>query len=576
MSASPGLAASVLKLLRLRVIILINTFRRAKKRTKILYALVCIGILMLLWFILLISMAVLGFLHSPQLAEHGRNAKLFLESIPSIVMSIAGCGILVTSFSVLLQALYLSEDMDFLMSTPIPIRAVFIAKLVQAVLPNFILLCIIALPILFGLGISSGYHIFYFPFTVILLAAIALSAASLASLLVLFVARFFRPRRIAEVLGFIIGLSCFIGSQMAPRFMDYGFEQSHYGQMGVVFKMLGRFNSPWLPLAWAGRGLVELGKNALFPALCWISASLFLTGIVVCTALVASERLYYSGWASLQNNSRKSRKQIRIKSFGTFPLLRMLSPPARAILVKDFRLYRRDLRSLSGLLFPMILGVIYALGLVRSHWQMPTGRGKAPPGFIQAGNLIFFYADIGVALFLGWMLVSNMAGLAFSREGRSYWMLKAAPIGTRQLLTAKFLVGYLPSALICSIYLLVLEVLKGAGIGSIITGIISIWIMMGGLTGIYLALGTRGAKFNWENPAQVFQIVGCLGMLISILFLPICFGFFIGPAILAQLLHFPAAAGRLAGLLLGGAICALAVVIPLALVEKRVSSLSEE
>jgi ABC-2 type transport system permease protein len=576
MIASPGHAASVLKLLRLRAMILLNTFRRAKKRTKFLYAVICIGILMLLWFSLLISMAVLGFLHSPQLAEHSRNAQLFLESIPSIVMSIAGCGILVTSFSVLLQALYLSEDMDFLMSTPIPIRAVFIAKLVQAVLPNFIILCIVTLPILFGLGLSSGYHILYFPFAVFLLAAIALSAASLASLLVLFVARFFPPRRIAEVLGFIVGLSCFIASQMAPRLLDYGFEQSNYRQMSVVVGVLGRFNSPWSPLAWAGRGMVELGQSAWISALCWISASLLLTGFIVCTALVASERLYYSGWASLQNNSRKSRKQIKTKSFMTFPLLKTLPPPVRAILVKDLRLYRRDLRSLSGLLIAMILGVIYALGLVRSHWQMPPGHGHAPAGIIQAGNTIFVYADIGVALVLGWMLVSNMAGLAFSREGRNYWILKTAPIGTRQLLTAKFLVGYLPSALICAVYLLVLEILKGGSFGSIIIGIISIWMMMGALTAIYLALGTRGAKFNWENPAQVYQTVGCLGMIASFLFLPICFGSFIGPVILAQILHIPAVAGRLAGLLLGGVFCALAVVIPLALAEKRVSFLSEE
>jgi ABC-2 type transport system permease protein len=576
MSAWPGLAASVLKLLRLRVIILVNTFRRAKKRTKILYAGIGIGILMLLWLSLLISMAILGFLHSPQITEHGWNPRLFLESLPSIVMSIAGCGILMTSFSVLLQALYLSEDMDFLMSTPIPIRAVFLAKLVQAVLPNFMLLCILALPILFGLGFSSGYPIIYFPFTILLLAVIALSAAALASLLLLLVARFFPPRRIAEVLGFIIGLSCFIGSQMAPRILDSGLENSGSRQISPVFDILVRFNSPWSPLAWAGRGLVELGKNALVPALFWLSAYFLMAGLIVCTALIASERLYYSGWAHLQNNNRKSRKQVKTKSRRTLPLFRALSPPVRAILIKDLRLYRRDLRSLSGLLIPMILGIIYALGLMQSHWQMPAGRGEAPPVFIQAGNMIFLYADIGAALFLGWMLVSNMAGLAFSREGKSYWILKAAPISTRRLLTAKFLVGYLPAALICSIYLLVLEILKGGSIGSIITGIISICIMMGGLTGIYLALGTRGAKFNWENPAQIYQTVGCIGMLASILFLPICFGLFIGPAILAQLLHFPAAAGRLAGLLLGGIFCSLAVVVPLALVEKRVSSLSEE
>ena len=87
----------------------------------------------------------------------------FLESIPSMLVSIAAIGILLTSFGVLLQALYLAGDMDFLMSAPLPIRAVFIAKLVQAVLPNFGMMCLFTLPILFGLGISSGYNFTLLP-----------------------------------------------------------------------------------------------------------------------------------------------------------------------------------------------------------------------------------------------------------------------------------------------------------------------------------------------------------------------------------------------------------------------------
>jgi ABC-2 type transport system permease protein len=575
MSASPAFTASVLKLLRLRFRILLNTFRRAKRRTQFLYAAACIGVLVLLLFCLMISLTFLGYLHSLQLSDHSMNAKLLLECIPAIVMTIAGCGITVTSFSVLLQTLYLSDDMDFLMSTPIPVRAVFIAKLVQAVLPNFVLLCIVTLPVLFGLGISSGYQIPFFPLTVLFLAVIALAAASLASLLVLFAARFFPPRRIAEILGFVVGLSCFIGSQLAPRLIDYSFEKSSSLQMNAAFEILGRINNPWSPSAWAGRGLVEVGKGAWLPALGWTSATFFLAGLTVCAALAISERLYFTGWANLQNIRRRSKKQAKITSPKTSPFSGVLSPPVRAVLAKDFRLYRRDLRSLSGLLIPIILGVIYALGLVQSHWQMPQGRGRAPAGFIQTGNLLFLYADIGIALVLAWMLVSNMAGLAFSREGKSYWMLKASPISARQLLTAKFLVGFLPAAFICSIYLLVLEILKGGGFASTLIGIISIWIMIGGLTGIYLALGTRGAKFDWENPAQVYQTVGCVGMLVSSLFLPICFAAFIGPAIIAQLFNVSAIAGRLAGLLLGGFICGLAAFIPLALVEKRVSSLSE-
>lgn len=578
----PHLAASVSKLLRLRLAILINGFRRAKARTKIGYMVASVGVLGGLGFVLFISIALLGFLRSPQLAHYAGNTTPFLESFPSMIMSISASVILLTGFGVVLQALYLSGDMDFLLSTPVPIRAVFVAKLVQAVLPNFIILCLLTLPVLFGLGISSGYHFVYYPCVVIMLATIALAAASLASLLVLVVVRFFSPRRVAEVIGFVVGLSFFISSQIAPRHIYIGFADANERQMRSFLNMVERFNSPWSPLAWAGRGMVELGKSEWLPALSLLAASLILTSLVFCAALATSERLYYTGWAGLQNNRRKSKNKNKVgpaigaaASKAANPLARLVPAPVRAILVKDLRLHRRDLRNASQLLTPLILGVIYAISLLSSHGQMPVGRGKAPPAFIHAGNALLVYGDIALALFLGWMLVGNLAGLAFSQEGKNYWILKAAPISTRQLLTAKFLVSFIPSALVCSIYVLVLEILKRDSPLSIIVSLISVCMMVAGLTGIYLALGTRGARFDWENPSQIFRAIGCLGSLVGMLFLPVCFFLFIAPALLAPLFHLPAAIGRLAGLLLGGVASALAVIIPLSLVEKRVATLAE-
>ena len=87
----------------------------------------------------------------------------FLEAVPVLILTELFLGILLTSFGVLLQALYLSGDMDFLLAAPVPIRAVFIAKLLQAVLPNFGLIALFGLPVLFGLGMSEGYNLLYYP-----------------------------------------------------------------------------------------------------------------------------------------------------------------------------------------------------------------------------------------------------------------------------------------------------------------------------------------------------------------------------------------------------------------------------
>ncbi len=573
----PGLWVSVWRLLRLRLVIQVNGFRRAKTGRKIGYLFAALGILFFLGFILFLSVSLLTLLRSPDLSRYIGNTTPFLEGIPTMLVSVAALGILFTSFGLLLQALYLAGDMDFLMSAPLPIRAVFISKLVQALLPNFSIMCLFALPILFGLGISGHYHFLYYPFVVMVLALISLTAAALASLMVMVAARFVPARRLAEVLGFIVGTFFFIFSQSA-RFVNFDVNEQ---QMTSMLKMTGRFNQPWSPLAWTGQGLVALGKSDWAHAAGLLTATLIATGLVFTVSLWVSERLYYTGWSNLQNNRRrpKGKPAARVGEAAREkvqnPFTRLIPPPIRAILVKDLLVYRRDLRNISRLLTPLILGVVYAVNLLRSGGQGLEGRGEAPAWFMSSVNSLMVFGDVALALFLGWMLVANLAGVSFSQEGKNYWMLKAAPVSSRQLLTAKFLVGYLPSLLLCAVYLMILQILKGATLFSAIVSLLAVGMILAGLTGIYLAFGTRGAKFDWENPSQTNRAVGCLGMLVGTLFLAICFGLFIVPPLVAGWLGLPTEAGQLVGLLLGGIASAGAVLLPLGLVEKRVALLNE-
>jgi ABC-2 type transport system permease protein len=573
----PGLWTSVWRLLRLRLVIQVNGFLRAKRGKKIGYLFAAFGILCLLGFILFLSVSFLNLLRSPDLLRYIGDTAPFLEGIPTMLVSVAAIGILFTSFGVLLQALYLSGDMDFLMSAPLPIRAVFISKLVQALLPNFGIMCLFTLPILFGLGISGHYYFLYYPVVVLVLVLISLTAAALASLMVMVAARFVPARRLAEVLGFVVGTFFFVFSQSA-RFMNFDVNDQ---QMTSMLKMTGRFNQPWSPLAWTGRGLVALGKSDWVHAAGFLAATLLVTGLVFTVSLWVSERLYYTGWSNLQNNRRRPKAKIAARSAEVRrekpqnPFTRWVPPSIRAILVKDTLVYRRDLRNTSKLITPLILGVVYAISMLSSGGRGFEGQGEAPAWFMDTLSSLMVFGDVALALFLGWMLVANLAGVSFSQEGKSYWMLKAAPVSTRQLLTAKFVIGYLPPLLLCSIYLLVLEMLKKAALFSTVVSLLAVWMILAGLTGIYLAFGVRGAKFDWENPSQAYGAVGCLGNLVGTLFLAVCFGLFILPPLVAALLGLPAEAGQLVGLFLGGLASAGAVLIPLGLVEKRVASLNE-
>ena len=129
-------------------------------------------------FAFVLSWLLLRFLQSPEVSQYIGGNQAFLVNIPVLVVSAAFIVILLTSFGVLLQALYLAGDMDFLLSVPIPIRAIFISKLLQAIIPNFGLILLFGLPVLYGLGLSSGYTFLYYPVVLIVLALLALAAVN--------------------------------------------------------------------------------------------------------------------------------------------------------------------------------------------------------------------------------------------------------------------------------------------------------------------------------------------------------------------------------------------------------------
>jgi ABC-2 type transport system permease protein len=573
---------AVWKLLLLRVRITYNSFRHAKLRRKIGIIIVWLLILAFAGFLLTMSWLLLRFMRSPELAQYaGINPQPFLEAIPVLILSGMFLGILLTSFGVLLQALYLSGDMDFLLAAPVPIRAVFVAKLLQAILPNFALISLFGLPVLFGLGISSGYNILYYPLVLAVMVVLALAAAGLSSLLVMLVVRVLPPRRAAEILGFLgatIGFTC---SQIGNLTNSFGRQTDVSGQQ--VTGLLMRANTPWLPLNWAGQGLVALGEGRWLAGILLVGTTLALATTAFWFALVTAERWYYSGWAGMQVVERKKKPARSVRSVNVDTetavsrLARLLPPPVWGIVQKDFLTLRRDLRNLSQLISPLILGVIYTLMMFRGGFEPPAGRGEAPAWFMDSLRLVMAYGSVGMSLFVGWMLLSRLAGMGFSHEGKNYWMLKVSPVRAGHLLAAKFLVAYLPALGLGLFFLTAISILQKLSILEFLYSLVAIIMCLAGMAGILLSFGVMGANFTWDDPRRMNAgTMGCLGQILTMLYLPVSFGLFIAPLGLVSLFNLPPLYGYLAGLVVGSSVAAGCAYVPLWMIRKRVEHLSEE
>jgi hypothetical protein len=584
---------AVWKLIRLRLQISFNGFKHARTIRKILTIVAGFGLLAFTGMVSFVSWLLLDFLRSPQLTQYvGMDVTPFLQAMPVLIFTALFIGILLSSFGVLLQALYLSGDMDFLLASPVPIRAVFVAKLLQAVLPNFGLIALFGLPVLCGLGLAGHYNLLYYPLILLTMIALTLAAAGLSALLVMLVARLFPARRAAEILAFIGAILAFTCSQAGNLYNSFGHSTDVSGaQVSNMFNLLMRFNTPWLPLNWAGQGLVALGEGRWLTGILLVTLTLGLSVAAFMVALATAERWYYSGWAGMQVVARRKQqlRNVRPAARGeashpvtpsrVFPVLGMghlLPTPVWGILWKDFLLLRRDLRNLSQLISPLIFGVIYSLMLFRTGGQPPAGQGDAPDWFINSFRILLAYGNVGMSLFVGWMLLGRLSGMAFSSEGRNYWMLKAAPVRAGHLLTAKFLVAYLPTLALGLFFLIGISFLQKIPLAGFLYSLVAVTMCLAGMNGILLAFGALGANFKWEDPRKMSAgSLGCLGQFLAMLYLPLAFGLFIGPLWLVSAFNWSQVYGTLAGLILGVGVTGTCAFLPPWLVRAKVERLGE-
>lgn len=580
---SARLLPAIWNLLRLRVLIGYNGFRRAKTGRKVLSTVGTLALLGFAGFVFFLSTLFLKFLRSPELDLYvGIDAASVLQAVPVVTLSAMFVGILVTSFGVLLQALYLSGDMDFLLSFPLPIRAVFVAKLLQAVLPNLGLISLFALPVLFGLGISGGYSFLFYPLLILMLIALSLVASGFSALLVMLVVRIFPARRTADVIAFLGATFAILCSQLG-NFANTASDNADFsGEFGGIAGLLVRADTLWLPLNWAGRGLVDIGEGRWLSGVILVLFTFGLCAIGFWFTLATAERWYYSGWAGMQVVARK-KKPVRTAPLSAdagvglpFWIGRLLKAPVRAVVGKDLLVLRRDLRNLSQLISPLILGVLYTLMIFRSGGEPPPGQGEAPGWFMEALSILLSYSNIGMALFVGWMLLIRLASIGFSQEGKSYWILKASPLRAADLLSAKFLVSYLPSLALGCAFLVVISFVQGVSVAGFFYSLLAVILSLAGMNGVMTAFGAAGANFNWDDPRKMNAgALGCLGQILTMLILPISLGLFIAPLGLVVAFQVPQVYGYLAGVVLGVGVSLLCAILPLKLVEKKVQRLGE-
>ena len=193
-------------------------------------------------------------------------------------------------------------------------------------------------------------------------------------------------------------------------------------QISQGSQILSRFDNAWFPLAWGGRSLIDLGQERWLSGVFFLALTIGLSAIVFWLALKTAERLYYTGWASLQVSIQRKKNHQAIDHRNTrtisSSIFRHLLPrQVGAIISKDFKVITRDLNNLSQVVGVFIMGIVLAVMLLRSGGKPPAGNGEAPALvmiFIPLSHGLWEYGDRVVR----WLGIDLSPGVGCIFDGR--------------------------------------------------------------------------------------------------------------------------------------------------------------
>ncbi len=404
-------------------------------------------------------------------------------------------------FSVLVASigtLYGSEDLELLLAHPTDPFRIFGMKVLELFVNAAGLPLLFTLPVLAGVGTALDAHPLYYPVSVLAAAALYSLPVTLGALLALVLVRLSPAGRVREV-ATAVSISAAAAALLGLRALRPEQLLSVDPQDSAAFESFltafARLEIGWLPPAWATNASWAALDGRIHTSLVAVLAAgglgLALTGFLAHLA-------FARGWV----RSLDTAPAARTRAAGPTPawerfLTRRLGEVG-AILVKDVRVFFRDVQQWSQVIVLAALAGVYFVSL--SAIPVPTQQFRDVMGVLNIAFVSFIVA--GVALRMAYPSVSYEAG--------TYWLVQVQPVRKRSLVLAKFLFT-LPLMLALALGLgfaagRVLDLSPTLAFGApLAAGFSAV-----GLTGLAVGLGAAQPRFQYTNPNELAMTPGAL------------------------------------------------------------------
>src|SRR5438477_7499102 len=405
-------------------------------------------------------------------------------------------------------------------------------------------------PVLMGVGrarcASAGFYATA-GFTMLPFTVIPVAAGTLITLLLVntFPAR--RARDILMLMGLLFGASLVI----LLRFFrpEQLMKVESLPDITDFFATLQSPLTPMLPSFWAGEMLfasLRGGLDVLHAGALWTTA---LASIVVVGA--ASERWYFSGFSRAQEAPKARFTQLR--TLDRLVRALPLSTVRQQLLLKDLKIFLRDVSQWSQLLLLLALMLVY----LYNFRVLDLGRIPYVSGFVKN---VYAFVNLGMAGFVMATVAVRFVFPMVSAEGRAFWLIRNSPVSMHDFLWSKFWTGLMPVLLLTETLTIAANELLGVDPFLKIVAAAAIVFLSLALVGLATGLGARYPRFTADNPSQVAGSYGGVAfMILAVLLIIVMIVLLAWPSttyLFYQLRHRPIGTGRLVlmGLSFGAAV----------------------
>jgi ABC-2 type transport system permease protein len=404
-----------------------------------------------------------------------------------------------------LSTFFLSEDLRLLMAAPVASRRLFHARMTRTVFQASWMVVIFLAPVLAGVGAAKCAGPGYYASAVLTLVPFVVIPVALGAGLTLLLVNVFPARRAKDLL-MLMGLVFAGALVMLLRFVqpERLLKVDSLPDISAFFATLQSPITPMLPSFWAGESLfagLMGGTDLLHLAALWSTA----LGLIVVMRM-AYGRWFFSGFSKAQE-ARKARF-TKLTILGGIVGALPMAAPRRHLLIKDLKVFLRDVSQWSQLLLLLALVIVYlynfrVLDLDRIPYM--SGVIRNVYGFLNLGMAGFVMATVAVRFVFP----------AVSSEGAAFWVIRTSPVTLGDFLWSKFWTGLLPLLVLAEVLTITGNRFLGVdGFLQVVTAVAVIFISFA-LVGLATGLGARYPRFAAENINQVAGSYGGVSFMIS-------------------------------------------------------------